>query len=87
MLMHDKHDWQVRRVVREVYVLRCIDEDVFVQDTSGRVEEYPSEDAAWFVAEHWDDFRAPSYAKLRAMSDDDLRREARRRGALESELV
>ena len=85
--MHDEHEWQVCRVVREVYILRCTSDDTFVKDTDGRVKEYPSEDTARFVAEHWDDFRAPSYAKLRAMSDDDLRREARRRGALESELA
>ena len=85
--MAHAHDWQVCRIVREVYVLRCDGGDQYVMDTDGQVAEYPSEDAARFVAEHWDDFSAPSYERLRAMSDDDLRLEARRRKALESELV
>lgn len=43
-----------------------------IVDTSGDPCVYGSEEEARYVVEHWDRFRAPTYAELKGMSSADL---------------
>jgi hypothetical protein len=62
--------WEVRIEQRTVVTLYH-DGQVIV-DCDGRPYEYSSTEEARHVATHWDDYRAPTFAELRAMTDEEL---------------
>lgn len=60
----------------EVRVIRLYRNGKPVVDERGEPKNYASWDDACHVAANWEDFRAPTYAEIQAMSDDELTQRA-----------
>lgn len=62
--------------VEQVTVYRLTLNGRTIVDHHGTPMNYATEDEARFVAATWDLHRAPTYAELEAMTDDEIRRRA-----------
>lgn len=65
--------WEVR--VEERPVVRLYKDGLPVVDERGRPHEYASVEEAREVALRWEQYRAPTIAELRSLTDENLRRE------------
>lgn len=64
-------DWRVERVVRTP-VYRLYRDGHLICNQDGVPSDYDSEEEAQHVAANWELYRAPTFAELRGMTDDQL---------------
>lgn len=59
-------------VIAERRVVRLFIDGQQIIDINGDPVDYESVEEARYVAEHWDDYRCPTWQELRSMSDDEV---------------
>lgn len=62
--------WTAEEVQPDTWILYRNGKEIV--DDHGRPHAFPSKAAAFKVAEDWDLHRAPTFAELRAMTDEEL---------------